>query len=171
VDLGSQVILVGLLSAVTHVAFLDIRPLILSLRNYTGLGGLITALPFRNDSVASLSSLHVIEHIGLGRYGDPIDPDGSVKAAREIVRVLAPGGCAYISVPIGRSRVQFNGQRVFVATDVVRLFDGLELVEMAMVDASGRFYDEVKPESADIDEAGQGSDFGLGVFCFQKRAS
>jgi SAM-dependent methyltransferase len=171
VDLGSQVNLVGLLTTVTHVTFLDIRPLVLTLNDYTGLGGSITALPFRNDAVASLSSLHVIEHIGLGRYGDPIDPEGSLKAAREIVRVLAPGGRAYISVPIGRPRVQFNGQRVFAPTDVVTMFDGLDLVEMAMVDASGKFHGEVKPESADIGEAGQGSDFGLGLFCFQKQMS
>ena len=169
VDLGSQVNLVGLLTTVTHVTFLDIRPLVLTLNNYTGLGGSITALPFRNDSVASLSSLHVIEHIGLGRYGDPIDPEGSRKAAREIVRVLAPGRRAYISVPIGRPRVQFNGQRVFAPMDVLTMFDGLDLVEMAMVDASGKLHGEVKPESADIGEAGQGSDFGLGLFCFQKR--
>lgn len=169
VDLGSQVNLVGLLTTVTHVAFLDIRPLVLTLNDYTGLGGSITALPFCNDSVTSLSSLHVIEHIGLGRYGDPIDPNGSIKAAREIVRVLAPGGHAYISVPIGRPRVQFNGQRVFAPTDVVTMFEGFDLVEMAMVDASGKFHDEVKPVSADIGEACQGSDFGLGLFCFQKR--
>jgi hypothetical protein len=60
---------------------------------------------------------------------------------------------------------------VFSVADVVRLFDGLDLVEMAMVDASGTFHEEVKPESADIGEVGQGSDFGLGLFCFQKRAS
>jgi hypothetical protein len=59
---------------------------------------------------------------------------------------------------------------VFGATDVPRLFEGLDLVEMAMVDASGRFHDDVKPESADIGEAGRGADFGLGLFTFGKRA-
>lgn len=170
VDIGSQVNFVGLLTTVTCVTFLDIRPLVLAIPNYRGLAASLDALPFRDGTVHSLSSLHVIEHIGLGRYGDPIDPEGSRKAGREIVRVLAPGGRAYISVPIGRPRVQFNGQRVFAATDVVAMFESLDLVEMAMVDASGQFHDEVKPESTDIVESGQGSDFGLGLFCFQKRA-
>jgi len=169
IDVGSQVNLVGILTTVTRVVFLDIRPLSLNLSNYRGVAASLVALPFHDKTVPSISSLHVIEHIGLGRYGDPIDPHGSIKAAQEIVRVLAPEGIAYISVPIGRPRVQFNGQRVFAVTDVLKLFDGLKLTEMAMVDASGKFYDDVKPESADISEMGQGSDFGLGLFCFQKR--
>jgi len=168
VDVGSQVNFVGLLTTVASVAFLDIRPLSLSIPNYAGLAASLDALPFSDASVHSLSSLHVIEHIGLGRYGDPIDPNGSVKATREIVRVIAPGGYAYISVPIGRPRVQFNGQRVFSVQNVLTLFEGLNLVEMAMVDASGAFRENVSPDSTDISEAGQGSDFGLGLFCFEK---
>ena len=170
VDVGSQVQFVGLLTTITRVVFLDLRPLSIVIPNYQGLASSVLALPFGDQSIQSLSSLHVIEHIGLGRYGDPIDPNGSAKAAQEIVRVLAPGGHAYISVPVGRSRVQFNGQRVFTAADVLNLFNGLDLVEMAMVDASGKLRDDVKPESADISEVGQGSDFGLGLFGFEKAA-
>ena len=169
VDIGSQVNFVGLLTTVTCVTFLDIRPLVLAIPNYGGLAASLNALPFRDGTVHSLSSLHVIEHIGLGRYGDPVDPQGSLKAAREIVRVLAPGGRAYISVPIGRPRVQFNGQRVFSVASIFKLLQGLDLIEMAMVDASGMFRDDVKPELVDISEDGHGSDFGLGLFCFQKR--
>jgi hypothetical protein len=58
---------------------------------------------------------------------------------------------------------------VFAVVNVLALFDGLDLEEMAMVDASGQFRDYVTAESADISEVGQGSDFGLGLFCFQKR--
>jgi len=170
VDVGSQVQFVGLLTTITRVVFLDLRPLSIVIPNYQGLASSVLALPFGDQSIHSLSSLHVIEHIGLGRYGDPIDPNGSAKAAQEIVRVLAPGGHAYISVPVGRPRVQFNGQRVFTAADVLNLFNGLDLVEMAMVDASGKLRDDVKPESADISEVGQGSDFGLGLFGFEKAA-
>jgi len=170
VDIGSQVNFVGLLTTVTSVTFLDIRPLVLAIPNYRGLAASLDALPFRDGTVHSLSSLHVIEHIGLGRYGDRVDPQGALKATREIVRVLAPGGRAYISVPIGRPRVQFNGQRVFSVADILSLLHGLDLVEMAMVDASGMFHDDVKSESVDISEIGRGSDFGLGLFCFQKRS-
>jgi hypothetical protein len=45
--------------------------------------GSILALPFESGSIKSLSSLCVVEHIGLGRYGDEIDPFGSESAIKE----------------------------------------------------------------------------------------
>jgi SAM-dependent methyltransferase len=168
VDIGSEVNFVGLLTTITSVSFVDIRPLVLNIPNYRGLSGSVLALPFESASVLSLSSLHVIEHIGLGRYGDPVDPEGSAKAAREIVRVVAAGGRAYISVPIGRPRVQFNGQRVFTVDGVRRMFAGLDLVEMAIIDADGSFSDKVNLASVTVTESGVGGDCGLGMFIFEK---
>ena len=170
VDIGSHTLYVGMLTALTHVTFVDIRPLELQIDDYTGLAGSILDLPFEAGSVQSLSCLHVIEHIGLGRYGDPIDPEGSVKAAREIVRVLAPGGFAYVSMPIGRPRVQFNGQRVFDPMQVVRMFDGLSLSTFAMVDATGRFHAAADPARVDLREHESGADSGLGMFSFTRAA-
>ena len=92
VDIASEVNFVGLLTCITHVTFVDIRPLELAIPNYTGLRGSIVELPFADGTVKSLSCLHVIEHIGLGRYGDPIDPRGPECAGREIARVLHAGG-------------------------------------------------------------------------------
>ncbi len=171
VDIGSEVSFVGLLTTITSVTFVDIRPLYLSIPNYQGIGASITSLPFESGSIPSLSCLHVIEHIGLGRYGDPIDPLGPEKAGREISRVLKPGGNAYISVPIGRPRVQFNGQRVFAATDVPAMFAPLMLRGFAMVDARGTFREDADPRQADIMESGAGLDYGLGMFLFTKPAT
>jgi SAM-dependent methyltransferase len=168
VDIGSDVKFVGMLTAVTNVRFVDIRPLDLSVRNYRGISGSLLALPFTDESLSSVSSLHVIEHVGLGRYGDPVDPRGSLKAAREIVRVLARGGTAYVSVPIGRSRVQFNGQRVFAVREVLDMFEGLRLKEMAIVEADGRYKESVTVADVVVDDAGAGGDCVLGMFRFQK---
>jgi SAM-dependent methyltransferase len=168
VDIGSDTLYVGMLTAITRVTFVDIRPLQLEIADYEGVDGSILALPFKDASVHSLSCLHVIEHIGLGRYGDPLDPTGSEKAAREIVRVLAPGGHALVSMPIGRARVQFNSQRVFDPARVPDLFDGLVLSAFAMVEASGRFVETADPLSADIGEDGAGADAGLGLFAFTR---
>ena len=164
VDIGSDVSFVGMLTVITDVLFVDIRPLFLSIPNYQGIGGSITALPFADGSIASLSCLHVLEHIGLGRYGDPIDPRGPEKACREIVRVLQPGGHAYVSTLIGRPRVSFNGHRIFDATEVLALLAGLEIGEMAMVDVAGHFVSGIDPHRADIRESEGGLDFGLGLF-------
>ena len=168
VDIASQVNFVGLLTCITHVTFVDIRPLELDIPNYTGLRGSIVELPFSDASIESLSCLHVIEHIGLGRYGDPIDPLGPQRAGREIVRVMRAGGFAYISTPIGRPRVQFNGQRVFAIQEVRDLFEGMTLVDFSMIDGRGVLHMSMDPAVADIDERGAGLDFGLGMFVFQK---
>ncbi len=167
-DVASDVNFVGLLTAQTEVVFVDIRPLHLTIANYHGVGASVTNLPFASDSVESLSCLHVIEHVGLGRYGDPIDPMGAEKACREIVRVIQPGGTAYISVPIGRARVSFNGQRVFGPSEVTGLFAGLDLVDMAIVNVPGEFVAGVTPEKTDLREFEGGLDFGLGLYHFRK---
>lgn len=170
VDIGSDTLYVGMLTALTRVTFVDIRPLELQIDDFTGVAGSILDLPFEQGSVQSLSCLHVIEHIGLGRYGDPIDPQGALKAAREIVRVLAPGGFAYVSMPIGRPRVQFNGQRVFDPMQVAHMFDGLVLSAFSMVDATGRFVAAADPAAADLREHESGADSGLGMFAFTRSA-
>lgn len=65
-----------------------------------------------SSSVESLSSLHAIEHFGLGRYGDPLDANGHVKAIKEIQRVLSPGGYFYLSFPTGIPEILFNDKRI-----------------------------------------------------------
>ncbi len=46
------------------------------------------------------SCMHTIEHIGLGRYGDPLDAVGDQTALSELQRVVAPGGSLLIVVPV-----------------------------------------------------------------------
>jgi hypothetical protein len=45
--------------------------------------------------------MHVVEHVGLGRYGDPIDANGDAQAIKELKCVLWPGGVLYFVVPTG----------------------------------------------------------------------
>jgi len=171
VDIGSQIDFGAYLSAFTAVAFVDIRSLELNIENWQGLKGSILDLPFPDCSIASISSLHVIEHIGLGRYGDPIDPGGSAKAAMEIQRVLGDGGRAYVSMPIGAPRVQFNGQRVFSVNQVLDMFSGLRLRELAAVDPFGRFIAAASQDEAQFSDSGSGADCSLGLFEFERSAS
>jgi hypothetical protein len=89
VDIGSLTSFVGMLTVHTPVIFVDIRPIKTQLSRLTCLSGSILNLPFANDSLKSISCLHVAEHIGLGRYGDPLNPLGTQQACAEISRVLA----------------------------------------------------------------------------------
>ncbi len=130
IDVGSHHKYVALLSKVVPVTMVDIRPLSVHMDSLAFMEGSILKLPLHDCSVPSLSSLCVVEHIGLGRYGDTIDPDGSRKALRELKRVLAPGANLYVSVPVdNRSYVEFNAHRVFAESEFLEMVDDLELID------------------------------------------
>jgi SAM-dependent methyltransferase len=133
VDISSSLYFVALGSAVVPMRHLDYRPPLLALSNLECGAGDLTALPFASGTVPSLSCMHVIEHIGLSRYGDPLDPQGDLKAARELTRVLAPGGRFLFATPVGRRRVCFNGHRIYSFEMVCQLFPELKLEEWALI--------------------------------------
>jgi SAM-dependent methyltransferase len=162
VDVGSSLLTLSVLSSTTDVLHLDYRPPDATLPGLRCERGDILALPLADASVESLSCLHVIEHIGLGRYGDPIDPDGALKGAAELVRVLAPGGRLCVSAPVGRERVCFNAHRVFSAESLHEMFAPLRLEGFALVDDAGRYRDP-----APLEMAG-GLAYGCGMFEFSK---
>jgi hypothetical protein len=139
VDVGSRIDYVGFLTAICEVVFIDIRPLSAHVDRLQSVAGTILELPLSDRSVSSLSCLHVAEHIGLGRYGDVLDPQGTRRAASELQRVLAPAGQLLFSVPVGRPRVCFNAHRIHDPRDVVAMFDELRLVEFSGIDDHGVF--------------------------------
>jgi SAM-dependent methyltransferase len=144
------------------MVFVDYRPLQAQISGLRVIGGDIKRLPFADGSVRSLSSLHVIEHIGLGRYGDPIDPLAYSVALRELDRVLAPGGYLYLTTPVGRERVCFNAHRVFAPRTILQTLSDLKLDSFDLVDDSGAFTGAV-----DLARAEQ-LDYGCGMFAFVK---
>ena len=162
VDVGSSVMMLSVMTAWAPTVFVDVRPLHANISGLLPVAGSIGRLPFADGSVASLSCLHVIEHIGLGRYGDPLDPDGATRAAAELRRVLAPGGRLYLSTPVGRERVCFNAHRVFAADTVCAWFNGFRLAEFACVDDQGSFNARAAPDDA------RNLEYGCGMFVFER---
>jgi len=162
VDVGSLASFVGLLTAITEVTFVDIRPLVVDLENFKSIPGNILALPFDENSVRSLSCLHVAEHIGLGRYGDSLDALGTKKAARELVRVLAPRGNLFFSLPIGNPRVCFNAHRVHSPEQILSYFDDLKLVQFAAITDSGMYSEDILPTNL------ASQNYACGLFWFTK---
>lgn len=71
------------------------------------------------DAVVSLSA---IEHIGLGHYGDPVDPDGDTQAMANVFRWLKPGGWVYFDVP-------YNPTGYLVKDTEYRVYDDDALFE------------------------------------------
>jgi len=115
----------------------------------------------------SLSCLHALEHFGLGRYGDPIDPSGHEKGLKSMLQMLAPGGRFYFSVPIGPERVDFNAHRVFNIQTVLRLCNMLRLINFAYIDDSGELH-HVQDLKIVLQETAFGQNYGLGIFTFEK---
>ncbi|MBT9462290.1 MAG: DUF268 domain-containing protein [Rugosibacter sp.] len=171
VDIGSRVDgFVAHVASFREIEIFDIRP-ITSLIPWV----IFKQVDMMNpaDSLAeccdSLSCLHALEHFGLGRYGDPIDPHGYVLGLANMAMMLRPGGLFYLSVPIGKERVEFNAHRIFNPDSLVRLAaaNGLLLREFAWVGSSRTLIQSSNPEK-DMDELGK-LRYALGIFTFVKQ--
>jgi SAM-dependent methyltransferase len=164
IDIGSRIDgFIAHILPFCNVSYVDIRPLSSQVEGLSFINGSIINLPFEDNSISSLSCLHVIEHIGLGRYGDPLDPQGHSKAARELSRVLAPGGHLYIGTPVGKERVCFDAHRVFDPESVIKMFSDLDLLEFSLIDDSG---DRIISNATTIQ--GSKCNYGCGLFLFTK---
>lgn len=158
-DVGSSVKTIGILSQFMPITMVDIRPIKLKLDNLYFKKGSVLQLPFANNSIYSLSSLCVIEHIGLGRYGDELDSFGSEKAIYELKRVVEIGGVILISIPVDKeNKVYFNAHRAFTRDYILKLFDGFILVEEKYIYGT-TIYTEYKSDKG----------FGTGLYLFKKR--
>ena len=124
----------------------------------------------QDDSLYSLSALCSLEHFGLGRYGDPIDPEACDKAICAIQRVMKPGGKVYISLPIGQDEIWFNNGRIFKPQSVVELFTDMRLIEFSIATPNGEppLIKNVNPKDNDNLNSPSDSCF-VGLFEFEKR--
>lgn len=167
VDIASYVYFVALVSAFVPIKFYDYRPPEIKLRGLEVAHADLTALPFPDASIRSLSCMHVVEHIGLGRYGDPLDPEGDLKAISELRRVLATTGDLIFVVPIGKPRVMFNAHRIYSYDQIIRYFYDLELVEFTLIPDDARQGGLVEQPSKAMVESQL---YGCGCFWFRKPA-
>lgn len=110
----------------------------------------------------SLSCLHTIEHFGLGRYGDPLDPEGHIKGFRNLLNMVKSGGLLYISFPVAaETEVQFNGQRVFAPKEIFTWIPEGTSVEMMRFDFVNRAGALVAATSIDAITPGLRSGCGI----------
>lgn len=163
VDVGSTYSMSGYISKITKSVFVDIRPIKTSLKNLSVVNADILNLPFKDSSVESLSCLHVVEHIGLGRYGDAINPNGTKEACEELARVLSKNGYLYFSTPIGKDKICFNAHRIHRPQQLLKYFKNLKLLSFSVVDDDGNFHEGVHYKDY------VNLNYGLGMFLFKKR--
>ena len=168
-DIGSRIdgFIAHLSCFMENIHLIDVRPFDMNIpgvdfrqTDATEMGGVEDA------SVDSISALCSLEHFGLGRYGDPIQPDACFRAMKNIERVLRPGGHAYISVPIGYEHLEFNAQRIFYAKTIRDTFSECDLIEYSTTDGTN-IEKKVDINKYNHEKNNMGGRFGL--FHFVKR--
>ena len=169
IDVGSSMAFVAHVASFRDIKVLDMRPMReIYHPQITFLQGdlMVTDSKYRN-STDSLSCLSVIEHFGLGRYGDAIDPDGHLKGFANLVDMVEPGGTLYISFPIGvEDAVHFNAHRIFRPLSILNwpLKDAsITLKEFSFEDDGGKFHRNVPLDSSLPEMV-----YGCGTYSFQK---
>lgn len=169
IDLGSYVYFISIASAmVDEFEFYDIRPAHLPLPGLHCGRADLTQLPFEDNSIESLSCLHTLEHVGLGRYGDTINAVGDLHAANQLKRVLALGGRLLMVLPMNQNpTVVFNAHRLYSYQMVEEMFSGLVVDEFAVIKHVGgsRYIDPAQP--SDIIRGAFNVD-DTGCFVFRK---
>jgi hypothetical protein len=118
----------------------------------------------RSDSV---SCLHALEHFGLGRYSDPVNPEGHIIGFCNLLRILEQQGLLYIGIPVGKkNEVWFNAHRVFHPKDIlswVPNHNRLELVSFDYVDSEGELHRNLSLDAEELY-----SQSGHGIYVFKK---
>ena len=99
----------------------------------------------RFDFIFTFSSL---EHNGLGRWGDPINPWGDLEDIARCHCLLNDGGHLFLGVPVGRDEVVWNAHRIYgryrlhLAIKNWRLIDLIGPAPFDALDKPGRWQDQ-----------------------------
>ena len=166
IDIGSRIDgFVAHVAAFRKIEVVDIRQQISKVSNISFTATDLMKLPDGLvNSCDSISSLHAIEHFGLGRYGDSIDYNGHIKALDNIYKLLEVGGRFYFSAPIGPQRIEFNAHRVFSVKYLLGLFaNKYEIVSFSYVDDNGDLFENVHLDSELLGN-NFNCHFGCGIF-------
>lgn len=170
VDIGSRVDgFVAHVASFRKIEVFDVRPIT---RQVPGVifkqADLMNTMADMKDYCDSLSCLHALEHFGLGRYGDPVDPKGFEHGLVNMSGLLRRDGVFYLSVPIGLDRVEFNAHRVFDPRIIVKLAmeNSLRLSALTVIRQDG-IIDELVPDESQLSDLAS-QRYALGIFTFVK---
>jgi hypothetical protein len=173
IDIGSRIDgFVAHVASYRAIEVLDIRPLHSSGHDNISFlqMDLMDTDNIQNECADSISCLHAIEHFGLGRYGDELDPKGHIKGFNNILSMLKTNGTLYISFPIGKcNEVHFNAHRVFHPLDIFSWTDSeikIELIRFDYIDDSGSLHQNTTPE-----HIGPELSYGCGIYTLAKIGS
>lgn len=165
-DVGSRIDgFIAHLLSFRKVTLLDIRPMKHEIPNLKII--LANAQNNLSDEIglhSSVSSLHSIEHFGLGRYGDSLDPLGHEKGIIAISECVGVKGSLIVSFPIGRSTIEFNEQRIIDPIWPIQILENFELHDFVLIPWKGVPELGKNPQEVDKSQTGQ-----AGLYWFIKK--
>lgn len=171
IDVGSRIDgFIAHVAAFREIEMIDIRPLDKSAHARIRFlqGDLMQHDPAFDGIADSVSSLHALEHFGLGRYGDGIDPQGHITGFRNLARMVEPGGKLYVGLPIGsRTEVFFNAHRIFAPGEPPTWFEqpgSFALDRFDWVDDAGDLHTRADPAAVPP------LTHGCGIYSFRRSA-
>jgi len=173
VDIGSRVDgFVAHVASFREIEVFDVRPIASKIPGVTfKQADLMAPIQGLADYCDSLSCLHTLEHFGLGRYGDPIDPRGHERGLANMATLLRQDGFLYLSVPIGIDRVEFNANRIFDPRIVLDMAmqNSLAPISLTVIHSGGKI------EVSALDDYHlsklRSLTYSLGVFVFVKHTN
>lgn len=171
IDIGSRVDgFVAHIASFREIEVLDIRPVNAKITGITFQTiDIMKKFDNREPITDSLSCLHALEHFGLGRYGDNVDPAGYKRALSNISSLIVIGGTFYLSVPVGKERVEFNAHRIFNPTTLLKDIQatGMELTSLAAINQQNlEIFNDM---DNGLEELGN-RNYSLGLFIFHKKS-
>ena len=165
VDISSSLYFCSIASAFIPVDFYDYRPARLKLSSLSSNFVDLLNLDFKDGSLESISCMHVIEHLGLGRYGDEVNVTSHLTAIAELKRVVKPGGSILFVVPVGREKIYFNAHRVFSVKTILNIFSDYKLEKFSYLPDT--YLDSGLIENPTEDFCAE-NEYGCGMFWFKK---
>ena len=125
IDIGSRLDgFVGQICASRPLEVMDIRPSKSKINNISFTqADILNVNPDLIERYDLVTSLHALEHVGLGRYGDPIDAKGFIKGLKNSRLLAKTSGEILISIPVAsipRDITEFNAQRVFSSKTILK---------------------------------------------------
>jgi hypothetical protein len=166
-DVGSSLNFCSIASAIVPTKFIDIRPATIFLNDLTVEPRNLTVNDYwQDEEFDSLSCMHVVEHIGLGRYGDSLDVNGDLKAISNLLRAVKKNGQLFFVVPVGKPEIYFNAHRVYSSKWIIEHFSEMcHLKEFYFIPGQA---DAQPIENCDPEYADQFT-YGCGCFLFIKK--